>query len=184
MVTVDETTRRSRERPDLPWDPAEVAWTHERPTACRAPLPRPGDRGWFRPVAWGDLVPAVVTDVQDLDSDEARRDNNVHRVVASHDTGGSTLHYDDRFDVQREAPHLITPFGHLYDHKGQRATVLRDDPWPIVWLADPTIGRPLGQCREARLRGAPGWWPADHDQRERPWWDGPRLVLPGQEAPA
>lgn len=147
-------------RPDLPWDSAELAWQARRPVTHRTPSLALGLHLLFRPVAWSDeLIPIVVTAIQDLDSDEARRDPNV-------------------YDKMTNPEHTRV----LTDPLGQPLTRLREDPWP--WIHFQVLddqGQPYGavrSCREARLRGSAGWLPLDHARRERPHFEAGRLVLP------
>lgn len=142
------------------WDGAEYAWQANRPPRHRVPVPAVGDRLLFRPASWSpDLLPIVVTDVQDMDSDEARADPNVY----------------DKVTNPEHTKVLTDPFG-------QPLTRLRDDPWPIVYYRHlDADGEPVGStrsCREARLEGSAGWLPLDHADRERPTWLNGRLVLP------
>ena len=142
------------------WDGAEYAWQANRPVRHRVPLPVVGDLVLYRPVSWSpDLYECVVTDVQDMASDEARTDPNVRDKVTN----------DDHTRV-------------IYGPDGAPLTRLRADPWPWIHVrrvgAD---GQPYGSaysCREARLEGSAGWLPFDHERRERPGWAGGELRLP------
>lgn len=162
---------RAKWRPDLPWDANEYAWQANRPEQHRVLMPRVGDRLLFRPASWSDeLIPIEVREVQDLDTDEARRDPNVY----------------DKVTAPPEDPHAAMGNRVLLGPLGQPLVRLRDDPWP--WIKFQMLddqGEPYGSwrsCREARLRGSAGWLPLDHERRERPHWQGSTIVLPGWPA--
>lgn len=142
------------------WDAAEYAWQADRPPRHRVPLPTIGDHVMLRMTAWAtELHECVVVDVQDMDSDDARADANVHDKVTNEDHT-RVLHGPD----------------------GRPLTRPRADPWPLVWVrrldAD---GQPSGgvfDTREARMEGSGGWLPMDHATRERPHWHDGQLRLP------
>jgi len=142
------------------WDAAEYAWQADRPPRCRPPALALGLDLLFRPASWSpELIPIRVTEIQDLDSDEARVDPNVYEKVTN-----------------PEHTRVLT------DPLGRPLVRLRGDPWP--WIHFQVLddrGEPYGavrSCREARLEGSAGWLPLEHDKYERPGWFNGQLVLP------
>lgn len=127
-----------------PWDPAEIHWSIGgpdglgRPVAYRTPWPRVGDRVHFRMEPFGPLTDAEVLDVQDEDD---YTDHYLWHVLRG-DNGEALL-----------------------DELGNRRLFPAPDPWPIV-----TLQTDWGRLttREARVRGAQGWWPSDWRHRFYP----------------
>ena len=129
-----------------PWDPAEIAWAHNRPRQHQTPIPHPGDKVLFRMDPHAAPTDATVLEVQDPD---ARDDPHMWHVVRN-DAGGALLDELGRM-VMKPAP----------------------DQWPVLTLQT-VYGRLT--CREGRVRGAPGWLPLDWQRRWYPAPGGGRLV--------
>ena len=147
------------------WENIEVAHARNRPLAERPPLPRIGERVWYRAFDWerdrtGLHVPpvqATVIAVEPDDDPDSRdwlpgygwvRDPNLWHLVR--DTNGRPLHHPD----------------------GSPRYARVADPWP--WL-DLELGldewghpQPTVRTRESRMRGSAGWLPGDYrDRSER-----------------
>lgn len=149
----------------VPWEQIEQTHARNRPLSERPPLPKPGDRVWFRRWEWerdsgGRHVPpelATVVGIQPDDHPDFRdyvpgvgwvRDPNLWHLVR--DINGKPLRGLDG--------------GWRYEPVA--------DPWPWLDLElEPHPAgypRPLERAREARLRGSAGWLPLDYlDRAER-----------------
>lgn len=127
--------------PRGPWDPNEFRAALNRRPDRQTPIPRRGDRVLFRMEAFGPLTDAEVLDVQNVEADFD--DHYLWHVVRGDD--GEALRNELGGYVLAPAP----------------------DPWPILTLAT-DWGRLT--CREGRVRGAQGWWPADWEHR---WYPAP-----------
>jgi hypothetical protein len=122
----------------IPYAQWEFAWAHERPAQDRTPTPLVGDEVFYRHDPWGPVVRAEVVWRQPLDDLD---DPHLWRVEM--DGMGGALLLD-----------------------GRPVMAQRLDPWPILRLRVLRLG--LGDTREARLRGSPGWLPLDWETRFRP----------------
>jgi hypothetical protein len=122
----------------IPYAAWEYAWAHERPAEHRTPVPAVGDEVLYRHDAWGPAVSVEVVWKQPLDDLD---DPHLWRVEL--DGLGNPLAVD-----------------------GRPIFAQRIDPWPVLRLRVPRLG--LGETREARLRGSPGWLPLDWEARFRP----------------
>lgn len=138
---------REAETRGIPWTPGEFAWAHERPAEHRTPTPLLGDEVCYRHDAWGPVVTAEVVWRQPPDDVD---DPHLWRVET--DARGNPL--------------LV---------EGHPLFSQRLDQWPVLRLKVPRLG--LGETREARLRGSPGWLPLDWETRYRPM---PRFTIIGK----
>jgi hypothetical protein len=121
-----------------PWTQDETRTARVRPEVRRTALPFAGERVLYRAAAWGPEVPAVITAVQDM---EVPGDANGGGDIAD-------LHVWEHPDPQVPAASWAHP-------RVRGELRLTADPWPRVTL-DLGGGRSAA-CREARVRGAPGW---------------------------
>lgn len=122
----------------VPYEHAEIAYARNRPHHERPPIPRPGDRIYYRREFWDENpVLATVVDVQDL---------------------------DDHTDPDLWEPVKNVYGQQIYDAGVPRFAPMAD-PWPWVWLRPDDTGR-IAQTKESRVRGAPGWLPLNW--RDRP----------------
>lgn len=121
-----------------PYTPEEINWAHRRPGPDRTPLPCIGDEVMYRHDSFGPVERAEVVWVQSLDD---LSDPHLWQVQV--DGQGNPVLLD-----------------------GRHVLLQRFDPWPLVHLRIP--GRGVGETREARLRGSPGWLPLDWESRSRP----------------
>lgn len=122
----------------IPYASWEYTWAHERPGPHRTPIPAVGDQVCYRHDSWGPVVRVEVVSVWPLDD---VGDPHLWRVEM--DGMGNPLALD-----------------------GRAVFAQRLDPWPILRVRVPRLG--LGDTREARLRGSPGWLPLDWETRFRP----------------
>lgn len=125
----------------VPIEHIEVAYARHRPPAERSPVPRAGDRVFYRHTEWDEQVtPARVLWVQNLND---RADPQLWHTVR--DAYGQVI-LDD--GVPRQVPLA--------------------DPWPQVRLST-VYGELL--TWESRVRGSPGWLPLDWESRpvRLPW---------------
>lgn len=137
----------------VPYEPVEVSYANNRPHSERPPIPVVGVRVLYRREPYDQHpVPVRVVWVQPVDDESLvhsypgfgpARDPNLWTLVRD-ETGRPIL--DD--GVPRYVPH--------------------SDPWPQVrvrgeWPASPGQAPEVRDavCREARLRGSPGWLPLD-----------------------
>jgi hypothetical protein len=138
---------------DRPYTRAEIdRWTGQRRPHEREPVPQPGERLLLREVPFGEAVPAVVADVQDMSSphDHWNRHGGLEAARGPGQPDVNVWAWDE-------------------EHRSWR---LRDDPWPWVQvqvIAQDSRGNDLrgpgGElmlgaprwCREARVRGSAGW---------------------------
>jgi hypothetical protein len=116
--------------------PQEIErWAHRRQPHERERVPEPGERLLFREHDFGDAVPAVVDQVQDMETPG--------------DHWGSTSQPD---------PNVWE----WHEEAGRHQ--LKDDPWPWVSVrlistaedGTETLSAPRW-CKEARVRGSSGW---------------------------
>lgn len=129
---------------DVPWDANEYWWQLNRPRHLWTPLPSVGDLVCYRNDTWGPVSSA--------------------RVVGRQDENDTDDHY--LFDVVTVGGLDGTERRPMEDGAGRRVKVRRDDPWFDLYLDTEGYGRRV--CREARLRGSPGWLPLDWRTRPRP----------------
>lgn len=121
----------------VPWEPHEISWARNRPAVERPPMPKPGDRVFYRHDHWDPIaVRAVVTWVQDLDEHD---DGNLWILVRDTD-------------------------GHPILDEGVPRWVRCPDPWPLVRLDTGDVYGVL-HALESRVRGSAGWLPLDWQAR-------------------
>jgi hypothetical protein len=128
--------------------PEEIRrWAHRRRPHEREAVPQPGERLLFREREFGEAAPAVVADVQDMDT------------PGDHWTppGGLPGH---------QGPPDLNVWEPELDGRGQPSGRyrLKEDPWP--WVAvqpvitaqdgTETLGVPRW-TKESRVRGSAGW---------------------------
>ena len=143
----------------VPWDKIEQVHARNRPHHERPPLPKVGDKVWYRhahwerdPVSGAHIPPELVT------------------VIAVQDLG-------EKDDPNLWAP-LRTSLGmYVADTNGQVHQPV-PDPWPWVDLKRPDRRKADGslmgygqtvRTMEARMRGSAGWLPLDYRQRPERW---------------
>lgn len=145
----------------LPHSRTEFEWARLRPASHHTPIPKAGQRVFYRANDWDTPVMATVLEVGDQEhpGNAGRWENagappfdpNCWRVRAS---GG--VPERDPLGLMVVEPH--------------------PDPWPSLLLKiDDQVSHVT--TREARLRGSAGWLPLDWEHRERP---RPGQILPGR----
>ena len=129
-----------------PHTPQEIArWAHGRRPREREAPPQPGEHLLFREADFGEAVPAVVHDVQDMTSphDHWNRNGGMEAARGPGMPDANVWRWDE----------------------GLQQHVLHDDPWPWVQVqvitgenedGSPVLAAPRW-CREARVRGSAGW---------------------------
>jgi hypothetical protein len=118
--------------------PQEVErWAHRRQPHEREAVPEPGERLLFRQLDFGEAVPAVVDQVQDMTDPAA--------------------HWGPHDGLGQADPNV---WG--FDEQGRIR--LKADPWPWVAVRIIRPGDDGGEylavpqwCKEARVRGSAGW---------------------------
>lgn len=123
-----------------PWTRDEVRASRNRPPHLRPRIPQPGEQVLFRERNWDDPVPATVISVQDM-------------AVPADANGGDGI---PDVNVWRH-PDPEMPAASWAHPRVRRELVLTGDPHPRLRLRLQD-GREM-ICREARVRGAPGWLP-------------------------
>lgn len=124
----------------VPIEAREVAYARNRPTHERPPIPKPGDKVWYRHNEWDQHVwPATILEVQDVDD---RTDPHLWHLVR--DTSGVPI-------LDADIPRQV-----------QVA-----DPWPWVLLRvdDDRFPSPQIRTQEGRVRGSAGWLPLNYLDR-------------------
>jgi hypothetical protein len=154
MVSVEEEAKTRL----VPLTQAEAVYARNRDPQDRPAWPQLDDLVYYRRDEWAtELYQMRVVGVQDpADRDSVWATNLVQHLRA---TFGAPLYYPD----------------------GSPVLVPLDDPWPWVTLrwdgvlpkGSPTWMYRVQMTFEARLRGSPGWLPADYLTSRR-------VVLPGQ----
>ncbi len=144
----DESASRA-----IPWSEVELAWQRNRRSVHRVPLPRVGDRVYFRFDRFAQPHPAVVVDVpdlergwrwEDLEPGQDTPDGWTWQLLRDNATGAARL-----------------------DAMGLPRVELLPDPQPVITCRVEGFAG-LQSAREARLRGSPGWLPLDWRERWRP----------------
>lgn len=149
----------------VPWEHREIAYALNRWDRDRTPVPRPGDRVYYRRHEWDqEPTPATVLQVADL---EDREDPNLWHPVRDNTTGAQM--FDGEIPMIVRAPDPL-PWVDL-------------EPDDAVAAFGPGEKRRCGTCGqthearvartwEARVRGMPGWLPLG--------WRDRGVKLPGE----